>query len=148
MRGLFHFRDALSCATVLFLRKEHHYFGSALRRCSLASSKAVVSCSRSIFAEQLKDVPLEDGVVLDERYAATDTDVFVAFVREVLTPALRPGQVVVMDNLASHHVQKVQRLIATQVKCRLWYLPPHSPDYSLIEPMGSKRKQDIRSRDP
>ena len=59
-----------------------------------------------------------------------------------------PGQVVVMDNMASHHVQEVKRLITIQAKCRLWYLPPHSPDYSLIEPMGSKRKQDIRSRDP
>jgi transposase len=79
--------------------------------------------------------------------AATDTDIFVAFVREALAPALRPGQVVVMDNLSSHHVDDVRALIE-RAGCRLVYLPPYSPDLSPIEPMWSKLKQAIRSRDP
>ena len=66
--------------------------------------------------------------------AATDTDIFVAFVREALAPALRPGQVVVMDNLSSHHVDDVRALIE-RAGCRLVYLPPYSPDLSPIEPM-------------
>jgi transposase len=80
-------------------------------------------------------------------YAATDTDVFVTFVREALVPALRPGQVVVMDNLASHHVALVRELVEGAT-CRLVFLPPYSPDLSPIEPAWSKVKQCVRSRDP
>ena len=47
VRGLFHFRVALSCTTVLFREKNVTYFGSAMRKCSLASSKAVVEGSRA-----------------------------------------------------------------------------------------------------
>jgi transposase len=79
--------------------------------------------------------------------AATDADVFVTFVRAALVPALRPGQVVVMDNLASHHVDGVRALVEG-AGCRLVYLPPYSPDLSPIEPMWSKLKQAVRSRDP
>ena len=78
--------------------------------------------------------------------AATDTGVFVTFVRTALVPALRPGQVVVMDNLAPHKAAEVARLIGA-AGCRAVYLPPYSPDLSPIEPMWSKVKQAIRSRD-
>ena len=76
--------------------------------------------------------------------AATDTDVFLAFVAEALVPALRPGRVVVMDNLAAHHVARVRELVEA-AGCRLVYLPPYSPDLSPIEPMWSKLKQALRS---
>ena len=52
-----------------------------------------------------------------------------------------------MDNLSSHHVDDVRALIEGAA-CRLVYLPPYSPDLSPIEPMWSKLKQVIRSRDP
>lgn len=83
------------------------------------------------------------GVTVD---ATTDTDVFAAFVREALCPALRAGQVVVMDNLAAHHADGVVRLIEA-AGCRAVYLPPYSPDLSPIEPMWSKLKQCVRSQD-
>ena len=76
--------------------------------------------------------------------AATDADVFTMFVREVLVPALRPGQVVVMDNLAAHKVAAVRRLIEA-AGCRLVFLPPYSPDFSPIEPAWSKFKQALRT---
>jgi transposase len=76
--------------------------------------------------------------------AATDGDVFTTFVREVLVPALRPGRVVVMDNLAAHKVAGVRRLVEA-AGCRLVYLPPYSPDLSPIEPMWSKLKQALRT---
>ena len=76
--------------------------------------------------------------------AATDGDVFTQFIREVLVPALRPGMVVVMDNLAAHKMAAI-RLLIEKAKCRLVYLPPYSPDYSPIENIWSKLKQGLRS---
>lgn len=152
----------------------------------------VVLARENFFAEQLKDVPLNEVVVLDESYAttqftrlrgrcprdrrlvaavphghwktltmlaaitvegvlaaasidaATDGDVFTLFIRDVLVPTLRPGMVVVMDNLAAHKVAAVREAIEA-AGCRLVYLPPYSPDYSPIENIWSKVKQSLRS---
>jgi transposase len=76
--------------------------------------------------------------------AATDTDVFSTFVQHVLGPTLRPGQVVVMDNLPAHKHPKVRRLLAAR-QCRLWYLPAYSPDLNPIELAWSKLKTFLRS---
>jgi transposase len=76
--------------------------------------------------------------------ASTDADVFRTFVRSVLVPGLRPGMVVVMDNLSSHKVAGVREAIES-IGCRVVYLPPYSPDLSPIEPVWSKAKQTIRS---
>ena len=76
--------------------------------------------------------------------AATDGDVFRAFVADALVPALRRGQVVVMDNLAAHKVAGVREAVE-RAGCRLVYLPPYSPDFSPIENMWSKLKQALRS---
>jgi transposase len=74
----------------------------------------------------------------------TDTDVFVAFVREELVPALRPGQVVVMDNLAPHKAAEVDRLVGS-AGARVLLLPPYSPDLNPIEQMWSKVKAILRT---
>jgi len=76
--------------------------------------------------------------------AATDGDVFRTFVQEALVPTLRPGMVVVMDNLASHKVAGIKESIEA-AGCRVVYLPPYSPDLSPIEPTWSKVKQRLRS---
>lgn len=76
--------------------------------------------------------------------AATDKDVFLAFVGEVLVPALRPGQVVVLDNLGPHKAHEVRELIEG-AGCRLLYLPPYSPDFNPIEQCWSKLKTLLRS---
>jgi hypothetical protein len=68
---------------------------------------------------------------------ATETEVFLAFVEHVLAPTLRPGQIVVMDNLSAHKHRKIRRLLAAR-QCRLWYLPPDSPDLNPIERAWSK----------
>jgi transposase len=74
----------------------------------------------------------------------TDGDVFLAYLEQVLCPRLRPGQVVVMDNLAAHKVAGVRELIEA-TGGRLLYLPPYSPDFNPIEPAWSKIKQLLRS---
>lgn len=76
--------------------------------------------------------------------ASTDGDVFRSFVRDALVPALRRGQVVVMDNLAAHKVAGIRTAIEA-AGCRVIYLPPYSPDLSPIEPMWSKVKQTLRT---
>lgn len=76
--------------------------------------------------------------------SATDTPVFVAFVREVLVPALRAGQVVILDNLSPHKADEVRELIEG-AGCRLLLLPPYSPDLNPIEQAWSKLKTLLRS---
>ena len=76
--------------------------------------------------------------------AATDREIFLTYLDEVLCPQLKSGDVVVMDNLSSHKVNGVQQRIE---KCgaTLLYLPPYSPDLNPIEKAWSKLKQLLRS---
>lgn len=69
---------------------------------------------------------------------------FEAFVEQVLVPVLRPGDLVVMDNLSSHKGERTPRLIR-EAKAELVYLPPYSPDLNPIELTFSKIKQALRS---
>ena len=71
---------------------------------------------------------------------ATTREVFEAYLEHLLVPALRPGQVVVMDNLSSHKGSHVRQLIEGRV-CKLLYLPPYSPDLK-----ARSRKPSRRSR--
>jgi transposase len=75
---------------------------------------------------------------------AVDGDVFEAFVREVLAPQLAAGDLVVMDNLASHKTARVQALIRARGAVPL-YLPPYSPDFNPIELIFAKIKNALRS---
>lgn len=86
-----------------------------------------------------------DGVLAASSIdAATDSEVFTSFIGDVLVPALRPGMVVVMDNLPAHKIAAIRRIIE-QARCRLVYLPPYSPDLSPIENIWSKVKQFLRT---
>lgn len=69
--------------------------------------------------------------------------VFRQYVQQMLTPTLRPGDIVVMDNLASHKVKGVREAIEA-AGAELWYLPPYSPDLNPIERMWSKVKALIK----
>jgi transposase len=71
-------------------------------------------------------------------------DVFVAYVQQQLVPTLRPGDVVVMDNLSSHKRAAVQTAIES-VGAKLRYLPPYSPDLNPIEKAFSKLKAKLRA---
>jgi transposase len=78
---------------------------------------------------------------------ATDALVFRAFVREILAPTLRPGQVVAVDNLSVHRDPEARRLIEDR-GCVLIYLPAYSPDFAPIEPAFSKIKAYVRQVAP
>jgi len=74
---------------------------------------------------------------------SVNESVFEAFIEKVLLPTLRPGQIVIMDNLSSHKSQRVEQFIA-QAGCELLFLPTYSPDLSPIEEAFSKLKAFIR----
>lgn len=68
---------------------------------------------------------------------------FLAYVRRFLLPTLRPGDVVVMDNLGSHKGKAVRQAIRG-VGAKLLFLPPYSPDLNPIEQVFAKLKQGMR----
>jgi transposase len=74
-------------------------------------------------------------------------EMFVAWVRQGLAPRLRPGDVVILDNLSTHKIRGVRETLQA-AGARLLYLPPYSPDFNPIEPMWSKIKQVLRSHAP
>lgn len=74
---------------------------------------------------------------------ATNTEVFRAYVREVLRPSLRAGDIVVMDNLGAHKNEATIELIR-QAGAEVRFLPAYSPDLNPIEMMWSKVKALLR----
>src|SRR3712207_2626665 len=82
---------------------------------------------------------------------ATSATVFEGYVERVLAPALKGGQIIVVDNLNAHKGERVRELIEER-GCELLYLPPYSPDFNPIEGAFSKikgllRKAQVRSRE-
>lgn len=75
---------------------------------------------------------------------ATDTEVFRAYVREILCPTLRAGDLVIMDNLSPHKNDLTLGLIV-KAGASVAFLPAYSPDLNPIEKMWSKVKQFLRS---
>lgn len=76
--------------------------------------------------------------------AATDTEVFRAYVSEVLCPSLRPGDIVIMDNLSAHKNEATLRKIK-KAGAKVRFLPAYSPDLNPIEKMWSKIKNQLRT---
>ena len=78
------------------------------------------------------------------RSGAFDGPGFLAYVRDVLCPVLRPGQVVVLDNLGAHRAAAVREAIEA-VGCALLFLPPYSPDFAPIELAWAQIKAALRA---
>src|SRR5690348_17462438 len=70
---------------------------------------------------------------------AMNTETFEWYIREQLAPRLRPGQVVVLDNLSVHKAASIRQALAAR-GCELLFLPPYSPDCTPIEQAFSKIK--------
>ncbi|HJT58251.1 MAG TPA: IS630 family transposase [Ktedonobacteraceae bacterium] len=82
---------------------------------------------------------------------AADGTAFEIYVEQILAPSLRPGQIVVLDNLSIHLGPRVKAAIEAR-SCRLLFLPAYSPDFSPIEEAFSKlkavlRRQGVRTRE-
>ena len=74
---------------------------------------------------------------------ATDAAVFEAYVEQVLRPDLRPGDIVILDNLSAHKTAGVLDALEAS-GAEVWFLPPYSPDLNPIEKMWSKIKAYLR----
>jgi transposase len=74
---------------------------------------------------------------------AMDSETFDWYIRQQLAPTLRPGQVVVLDNLSAHKADHIRQAIEAR-GCQLLYLPPYSPDFTPIEQAFSKIKALLR----
>jgi len=84
------------------------------------------------------------GLLFDQ---AITSGTFAGYIRHVLAPTLRPGQIVVVDNLRAHHDARAQAAIEAQ-GAQLWFLPSYSPDLNPIEEAFSKVKTFLRGAEP
>ncbi len=91
-------------------------------------------------AVRLDGVPPSACLAFD---GATDSACFETYIGECLVPTLRPGDIVIMDNLPCHKSAEVERLIRS-AKAEVRYLPAYSPDLNPIEEMFSKLKAFLR----
>lgn len=82
---------------------------------------------------------------------ALNGEIFRQYIQQFLLPTLKPGDIVVMDNLSSHKISGIEETIKS-AGAHIRYLPPYSPDLNPIELMWSKlkailRKSKIRSKE-
>jgi transposase len=81
-----------------------------------------------------------EALILD---GAADSAAFEVYIEQILAPSLRPGQIVILDNLSIHLGSQVKQAVEAK-GCRLVFLPAYSPDFSPIEEAFSKLKTVLR----
>jgi len=91
----------------------------------------------------LSSVRLDGEVAFTIFQGGTTGDKFLTYLKDVLIPTLHPGDIVVMDNLRTHHIQAVGELLHG-AGAEVLYLPPYSPDLNPIEKLWSKVKAILR----
>jgi len=110
------------------------------QRCFFATPQGHWHTTTLLSAIRSTGVMKDASIVFD---GPTDAMVFRGYVEQCLAPSLRAGEIVVMDNLASHKVAGVREAIES-VGASIWYLPPYSPDLNPIEKLWSKLKAWLR----
>jgi transposase len=91
----------------------------------------------------ISSIKLDGSTACMALEGATDTESFRAYVQAVLLPTIKPGDIVVMDNLSPHKSDPTLALI-TQAGAQVMFLPAYSPDLNPIEMMWSKVKNLLR----
>ena len=99
----------------------------------------------------LSSVRLDGTTVPMVFEGALNGDMFRVYINQMLVPSLKPGDIVVMDNLSSHKVKGISEATLA-AGASILYLPPYSPDLNPIELMWSKikailRKLKVRSKE-
>lgn len=94
-------------------------------------------------ATVLSSIRLDGEKAFTTYQGGTTGERFVQYLEETLLPTLRPGDIVVMDNMRSHHVKAVREILEAQ-GMKVLYLPPYSPDLNPIEKMWPKMKAILR----
>ena len=91
----------------------------------------------------LSSIRSDGSTVYTTYQGGTTGDRFVEYLENFLIPTLHEGDIVIMDNMRSHHIKKVAEVLH-KAKMHLLYLPPYSPDFNPIEKMWSKIKAVLR----
>lgn len=102
-----------------------------------------VPCNTPKNTTIVSSMRLEGTCAYDVIDGSMNGERFLEYVQNVLVPTLRPGDIVVMDNLRAHKVSGVEEAIAS-AGAHTVYLPPYSPDLNPIEKMWSKVKTFMR----
>ena len=113
---------------------------------AMAGQRAIddTPCGHWCTTTMISSVRLDGATACMVVGGATNKEVFQAYVRHILLPTLKAGDVVVLDNLSAHKNKAIRDLIES-VGAELWYLPPYSPDLNPIEKMWSKVKAILRT---
>ena len=114
--------------------------GRALKGHRLVAAVPHGHWKTSTFIGALRSTGLTAPAVFD---GAINGEAFLAYVRQVLVPTLKPGDIVVLDNLSSHKVTGVREAIEAR-GAELRYLPPYSPGLNPIEQLFAKLKALLR----
>lgn len=116
-------------------------YGRALRGARVHDHAPCARWQTSTFLAALRITGLTAPGVFD---GAIDGASFLAYIEQILVPTLRPGDIVIVDNLGAHKVAGVRTAIE-RADARLWYLPPYSPDLNPIELCFAKLKAIVRA---
>jgi transposase len=116
------------------------HYGRAPRGQRCIASAPHCHWETTTFVAGLRHQQLTAPLVAD---GPMDGEMFLAYVRQFLCPTLRPGDIVILDNLSSHKVAGVKQAIAA-AGATLIYLPPYSPDLNPIEKLFAKLKALLR----
>lgn len=91
----------------------------------------------------LSSIRLNGQTAYTTYQGGTNKDKFIDYLKNVLAPTLKDGDIVIMDNMRTHHAKAVRQVI-DNLKINVIYLPPYSPDFNPIEKMWSKIKSILR----
>ncbi len=91
----------------------------------------------------LSSIRLNGQTVYTTYQGGTNKDKFIDYLKNVLAPTLHENDIVIMDNMRTHHAKEVRKVIE-DLKIKVIYLPPYSPDFNPIEKMWSKIKSILR----
>jgi transposase len=116
-------------------------YGRALKGQRLVEAVPHGHWKTTTFIAALRSTGMTAPMVID---GALNGDLFCAYVHQVLVPELRPGDIVVLDNLSSHKRMEARAAIEA-VGARVVFLPPYSPDFNPIENAFAKLKRLVRS---
>jgi transposase len=115
-------------------------YGRAPKGCRCVDSAPLGDWQTTTFVAALRRHELTAPMVVD---GPMDGELFLAWIEQFLCPTLRPGDIVILDNLSSHKVDGIQQAVAL-ASATVLYLPPYSPDLNPIEKLFSKLKTLLR----
>ena len=91
----------------------------------------------------LSSIRLNGEIAYTTYPGGTTKDKFIDYLKNILAPTLDKNDIVIMDNMRTHHAKDVQKIVK-ELKMNVIFLPPYSPDFNPIEKMWSKIKSILR----